>query len=276
MSGITIDRDGRGVATIMIDNPPINLLTVDVFIEIAKALVALSDDDSVRAVVLRSANPEWFIAHFDVEAIQQMPTNLPVPSELNNFHRMCEAVRTMHKPTIAVIEGRVGGGGNELAMSCDMRFATPSAVFNQPEVALGILPGGSGTVRMPRLIGRGRALEVILGCDDIDAATAERWGMINRVIDADEIGAFVDRLAGRIAGFPPAAVAAAKASVLRSERGIDGQLLAEATAFNALLGLADTQTALANFIERGGQTPEGERRLGALAAELGAAEGPRS
>ena len=271
MSGIAISVDDRGVATITVDNPPINLLTVDVFIEIAKGSADLAVSDEVRAVVVRSANPEWFIAHFDVEAIQQMPTDLPAPTTLNNFHRMCETFRTMPKPTIAVIEGRVGGGGNELAMSCDMRFATPAAVFNQPEVALGILPGGSGTVRMPRLVGRGRALEAILGCDDIDAATAERWGMINRVIEPDAIDAFVDRLVGRIAGFPPAAVAAAKASVLRSERGLDGGLLAEATAFNALLGLTDAQTALSNFMERGGQTPEGERRLGALAAELGTA-----
>ena len=86
--------------------------------------------------------------------------------------------------------------------ACDMRFATPDAVFSQPEVALGIIPGAGGTVRLPWLIGRSRALEVVLGCDDIDAATAERWGWVNRVLPADDIDAFVDRLAGRIASFP--------------------------------------------------------------------------
>ncbi len=269
MTAVAINVDDRGIATLTIDNPPINLLSRDVFIEIAKASADLAVSDEVRAVVLRSANPEWFIAHFDVEAIQQMPADQPAPTTLSSFHRMCEAFRTMPKPTIAVIEGRVGGGGNELAMSCDMRFATPSAIFNQPEVALGIIPGGSGTVRLPRLVGRGRALEVILGCDDIDAATAERWGMINRVLEPDAIEAFVDRLASRIASFPPAAVAAAKASVLRSEQGVEGELLAEGTAFSALLGDDDTVAALATFMDRGGQTPEGERRLGELAAELG-------
>jgi enoyl-CoA hydratase/carnithine racemase len=271
VAAVAINVDDRGIATLTIDNPPINLLSVDVFVEIAKASADLAVSDAVRAVVLRSANPEWFIAHFDVEAIQQIPTDQPAPTTLNNFHRMCETLRTMPKPTIAVIEGRVGGGGNELAMSCDMRFATPNAIFNQPEVALGILPGGSGTVRLPRLVGRGRALEVILGCDDIDAATAERWGMINRVIEPDAIEAFVDRLAARIASFPPAAVAAAKASVLRSEQRIEGELLAEGTAFSALLRDDDTVAALATFMDRGGQTPEGERRLGALAGELGMA-----
>ena len=88
-------------------------------------------------------------------------------------------------------------------------------MFNQPEVALGIIPGGTGTVRLPRLIGRSRALEVILGCDDIDAGTAERWGWVNRVLPTDELATFVDRLAARIASFPPHAVAAAKASVVR-------------------------------------------------------------
>ena len=268
MPGIQITVDDRGVATITIDNPPINLLTGELFIEIAKESKRLADDDAVRAVVLRSANAEWFLAHFDVEAIRQMPTDQPAATELGNFHRMCETLRTMPKPTIAVIEGRVGGGGNELAMSCDMRFATPDAMFNQPEVALGIIPGGSGTVRLPGLVGRGRALEMILGCDDIDALTAERWGMINRVIQSDEIEAFVDRLAGRIASFPAAAVAAAKASVLRSEHGIEEQLLAEGSAFGALLANPETADALAAFMERGGQTVEGERRLGALAGEL--------
>jgi enoyl-CoA hydratase/carnithine racemase len=269
VAAVAINVDDRGIATLTIDNPPINLLSVDVFVEIAKASAQLAEDDAVRAIVLRSANPEWFIAHFDVEAIRQTPTDLAPPVALKNFHRMCETFRTMPKPTIAVIEGRVGGGGNELAMSCDMRFATPCAIFNQPEVALGILPGGSGTVRLPRLVGRGRALEIILGCDDVGAVTAERWGMINRVIEPDEIEAFVDRLTSRIASFPPAAVAAAKASVLRSEHGIEGELLAEGAAFNALLGDNETVVALARFMDRGGQTPEGERRLGELAAELG-------
>jgi enoyl-CoA hydratase/carnithine racemase len=162
----------------------------------------------------------------------------------------------------------VGGGGSELTLSCDMRFATPAAVLSQPEVALGILPGGSGTVRLPRLIGRSRALEVILGCDDVDAATAERWGWVNRVLPAREIGPFVDRLAGRIASFPARAVAAAKASVVRAESGVEDQLLAEGNAFNATLGGDDTQRRMRRFLELGGQTPDGERRLGELAGQL--------
>jgi enoyl-CoA hydratase/carnithine racemase len=268
MSAITLTVDDRCVATVVVDHPPINLMTTDVFVELAKLTSALAVDRGVRVVVLRSANPEFFIAHFDVEAILGFPTDTPPPSELPGFHRMCETLRTMPKPTIAVIEGRVGGGGNEVAMSCDMRFATQQAVFNQPEVALGIIPGGTGTVRLPRLVGRGRALEIILGCDDIDAATAEQWGMINRVLRATEIDLFVDRLAGRIASFPRDAVAAAKASVVRADQELGDDLLAEATAFSSLLGNADSRDAMTAFLAHGGQTPEGERRLGDLAGEI--------
>jgi enoyl-CoA hydratase/carnithine racemase len=268
VSQIGVSVDG-GVAVVTIDHPPINLMTIDVFIELAGAVDRLAAADDVRAVVLRSADPEWFIAHFDVEAILSFPIDQPAPTELNGFHAMCEQLRTMPKPTIAQIAGRVGGGGSEVALSCDMRFATPDAVFSQPEVALGILPGGSGTVRLPRLIGRSRALEVILGCDDVDAATAERWGWVNRVVAANDISTFVDRLAGRIASFPAHAVAAAKASVVRSELDVVGQLLAEGAAFNATLAEPTTQSAMRRFLELGGQTPEGEQRLGHLAGELG-------
>ena len=262
-----------GVATVTIDAPPINLMTVEMFKQLSRAIEALSTDDAVQVVVLRSANPEWFIAHFDVEAILTFPTDVPAvagteTATLNNFHRMCEMLRTMPKATIAVVEGRIGGGGSEVALSCDMRFATPDAIFNQPEVAIGLIPGGSGTVRLPRLIGRSRALEVILGCDDIDAATAERWGWVNRVLPADQIDGFVGKMASRIARFPRAAVIAAKKSVLLAEAQVTEDLLVEGDLFNALLSDPQGRVAMAKFLTSGGQTPEGERRLGKLAGEL--------
>lgn len=268
MSPVAVETRDNGVAVVTIDHPPINLMTVEVFIELAGLAAELDADDDVRAVVFRSANPEWFIAHFDVEAIRTFPRDQPEATELNAFHQMCEHLRTMAKPTIAQIEGRVGGGGSEFALSCDMRFVTPDTVLSQPEVALGILPGGSGTVRLPRLIGRSRALEVILGCGDVDASTAEAWGWVNRVLPPDEITGFVDRLASRIASFPPHAVAAAKASVLRAEGDLTDDLLFEGNAFNATLAHDVTHDAMARFMEIGGQTPDGERRLGELVDEL--------
>lgn len=268
MTALSTAVDDRGVATVVVDHPPINLITMEVFFELGAEIERLALDASVRAVVFRSANPEWFLAHFDVEAIQQFPREQPVPTAIGPYDQMCETLRTMAKPTIAVITGRVGGGGSELALACDMRFATPDAIFSQPEVALGIIPGAGGTVRLPRLVGRSRALEVVLGCDDIDAATAERWGWVNRVLPAGEIDAFVDRLVGRIASFPPHAVAAAKDIVVRSETGVEDDLLAETVSFNATLASDETHDRMQRFLDAGGQTPDGERRLGQLAAEL--------
>lgn len=266
---IRVRHDGA-IARVVIDSPPVNLFTFALFLETADVIARLATDDSVRVVVISSALPEFFIAHFDVEAILGFPTDQPLSGELNPYHRMCETLRTMPKATIAVLEGRVGGGGSELALSCDMRFAsrgTPShrgAIFNQPEVGLGIIPGGSGTQRLSRLIGRSRAMEVILGCDDVDADTAEKWGWINRALDPKDLWPFVDRLARRIASFPPHAVAAAKRAILLAEKNMEADLLVEAREFHATLGRPGAREAMLRFLERGGQTYEGELRLAEL------------
>jgi enoyl-CoA hydratase/carnithine racemase len=258
-----------GVARVVVDNPPINLFDITLYADMVRVSHELASDPDVRCVVLASAVSGFFIPHFDVSVILQMPHDMPVPKRFHDFNIMCENFRTMPKATIAVVEGRCGGGGNELALACDMRFALRGrAVFNQPEVALGIVPGSGGTVRLPRLVGRSRALEMILGSDDIDADTAAEWGMINRSLDAEQLWPFVDRLAARIAKFPPDAVAAAKAAVLRADGNLEPDLLTESGEFNRLLGRPRAQSAMRNFMEHGGQTVDGESRLGDLAAEL--------
>lgn len=270
MTGVSVAKDG-GIARVVFDSPPINLFTVGLFAETARIIAELAVDDEVRVVILSSADPDFFIAHFDVEAILTFPTDQPPAATLNAYHVMCENLRTMPKATIAVIEGRVGGGGSELALSCDMRFALGAskkhrgAVFNQPEVALGIIPGGSGTQRLPRLIGRSRALEVILGCDDVDAELAEEWGWVNRTFTKrKKLWAHVERLAARIASYPPHAVAAAKASVLRAEKDVEADLLDEGNAFAGTLGGPGTREAMERFLRNGGQTKKGESDLGNL------------
>lgn len=262
-----------GVATATLSNPPLNLMTLPLFGDLARFSAEVATDDSVRAVVLRSDDPDFWIAHFDVEAILKFPTDGPAQRAAkvddNPFHAMCERFRSMPKAVIAEVGGRVGGGGSELALSCDMRFgARGRTVINQPEVALGILPGGSGTQRVPRLVGRGRALELILGCDDLDAESAERWGYLNRALEPDELRPFVTRLARRIAGFPASAIAAAKRAVLTAEPDWSAGLLDEGLGFQQLLRTPEAQRAMRRFLERGGQTREGERRLGALCADL--------
>jgi enoyl-CoA hydratase/carnithine racemase len=267
-------RVAGGVAFATLASPPLNVMTLPLFGELARFSLEVAADDAVRAVVLRSDDPEFWIAHFDVEAILGFPVDAPAQRAAkvddNPFHAMCERFRTMPKAVIAEIGGRVGGGGSELAMSCDMRFgARGRTVVNQPEVALGILPGGSGTQRLPRLVGRGRALEVILGCDDLDADSAERFGWLNRALAPEELRPFVDRLARRIASFPAPAIAAAKRAVLAAEPDWTDGLLDEGYAFQQLLRTPEAQRAMRRFLERGGQTREGERKLGALCTELG-------
>ena len=138
----------------------------------------------------------------------------------------------MPKATIAKIEGRCRGGGSELALACDMRFAAiGKAILSQPEVGLGIIPGGGGSTRLPRLVGRARGLEIILGCADFDAELAERYGYINRALPASEIGAFVDNLANQIASFPAETIAIAKEVVTNNDSGIEDALASERESF---------------------------------------------
>lgn len=261
-----------GVATVLIDNPPINLMTSGLFRSLAKVSVDLSNDDDVRVVVLRSANPEFFIAHFDVAAILEFPTDGEAVEEpeLGGFDRMCEAYRTMDKVTIAELRGRVGGGGAELSSACDMRFGDLETFrWNQMEVPLGILPGGGGTQRIPRLIGIGRAMEVVLGADDVDAATAERWGFLNRAMSGDSLSAYVDAVATRIASFPSAAVREAKRAVNASvERSLDEGLKYESYLFQVLLRDADAQPSMRQYLDAGGQTRDVELRIGSVMGEL--------
>lgn len=205
-----------GVARATIDHAPINLLDLQLMLELHRFGEEVSADESVRCVVFDSANPEFFIAHADIDLLLGLPREeRAAPNgELGFFHALVDRFRTMPKPTIGVIEGRARGGGCEFACSLDMRFASRErALFGQPEVALGIIPGGSGTQRLPVLVGRARALEIALGGDDIDAVTAEAWGLVNRALPDGELRPFVDALAARIASFPAHAIAAVKASV---------------------------------------------------------------
>lgn len=267
---LDIHTEGRAV-WVTIDNGPINLLTTDLMVELLKLGAALQADDDLLVAVLQSANPDFFIAHFDVAALVGGATGQePIRSdELNAFGVMCEMYRTMDKVTIAKIAGRIGGGGSELAMACDMRFgALGQAVMNQMEVPIGILPGGGGTQRLPRLIGRARAAELILGGLDLDAETGERWGYFNRCLEPGELDAYVDGLARRVATFPPSAVRLAKESLHNSDTDPVPGLVEESWLFAQLMADPVATTAMSAFLELGGQTPEGEKRVQDLAAEV--------
>jgi enoyl-CoA hydratase/carnithine racemase len=165
--------------------------------------------------------------------------------------------------TIAKIEGRARGGGSEIALAMDMCFAAVGkAIFGQPEVAVGLVPGGGSTQRLPRLIGRGRALEVLLGCEDLSAELAERYGYINRAMPADELTPFVERLAHRIASFPAHTVAHVKTAVdLGALGSLAEGLLVEAHESDLSVASEVTQARVAEALKVGAETYEGELEL---------------
>ena len=268
---LTVARAGR-VATVTIDNPPVNVITMALLAELEAVSVMLKRDPDLTVVVMRSADPDFFLAHFDVAAILERPTagTAQRDAQIKPFHSLCERFRTMNKVLIGQIEGRIGGGGSELAANFDMRFGVRGKTrVNQMEVPLGIMPGGTGTQRLPRLIGHGRAMELILSGDDMDAETAERWGYLNRIFAPDAIMPYVDNLARRIASFPPTAVRVAKESVNNSEKPWLEGLFEEAYLFEGLLRTEAAQRNMQRFLEIGGQTREGESRMDELCAALG-------
>jgi enoyl-CoA hydratase/carnithine racemase len=258
LTRITADT---GICRATIDHPPINLLDLQLLAEIVRLTDEVAADDDVRVLIVDSADPEFFIAHADVGLILDLPTDdTALHDELSPFHAAMERFRTLPKATIAVIEGIARGGGSEFAMAFDMRYAAlGEARFGQPEVAVGIIPGGGGTQRLPRLIGRGRALEVILGCMDIDAATAETWGYVDRALPADELRQFVDALAARIASYPPGAIANAKRAV---DAALEGDLATglriEDQLFRETLAQPVARERLQAVIDAGAQTRDFE------------------
>jgi enoyl-CoA hydratase/carnithine racemase len=266
---IDVQRDGP-LVTATVNNPPINLITMALFGELARLGEELEADPAAVVFVLKSADPDFFLAHFDVAALIAM-ADAPAPptDDANAYHAMCHRFRTMNKVTIAQIEGRVGGGGAELSMNFDMRFGViGKTVISQMEVPIGILPGGTGTQNLPRLVGRARAMEIILGGIDVDAETAERWGWLNRALPANAIDAHVDALARRIASFPADAVRLAKQSVNSATLPMAEGCQQEADLFQTLLFSNPARHAMRRFLELSGQTRDGELRVAEISGAV--------
>jgi enoyl-CoA hydratase/carnithine racemase len=269
---ISFKRDGK-IVTATVDAPPINIITIPLWRELDRMSQDVEADKDCLVFILKSANPDFFLAHFDVAAILEFPIDRPASrqgSESNDYHAMCNRMTTMDKVTIAQIEGRVGGGGSEFSMGFDMRFGVLGKTkVNQMEVPLGILPGGTGTQKLPRLIGRNRAVEIILGGIDIQADEAERWGYLNRAFKPGEIGPYVDALARRIASFPVEAVKLTKAAINSATKPLAEGLQDESYLFQQLIRTESGRRNMAKFLKIGGQTREGELRIDELNRQLG-------
>ena len=210
LSQFNIDRTFSGRWTITFNNPPINMFIPTTIVELEALMTDLEADPFVKVVVFQSANPDFFIAHLDVAKAAAQPGVLDL---WRNFVLRLSSTAIV---SIAKIRGRTRGIGNEFVLACDMRFASrQNALFGNPEVGVGLIPGGGALEWLPRLVGRSRALEIVLGADDFDADIAERYGWVNRTLDDDDLDSFVDRLVRRLASFDREVLAAAKAQINR-------------------------------------------------------------
>jgi enoyl-CoA hydratase/carnithine racemase len=252
-----------GVAFVSIDHPPINLLDDALSQEFDRLGRELEIDEAVRVVVVQSALPDFFIAHSGLGRVGAASKTVSQTRSFRLTQTIGERFRNMPKVTIAKVEGRARGGGSEIALAMDMSFAAiGKAIFSQPEVAVGLVPGGGSTQRLPRLMGRGRALEVLLGCNDFRAELAERYGYINRALPADELTPFVEALAHRIASFPAHTIAHVKAAVDKGAfASLAEGLLAEAHESDLSVASVVTQARVAEALKVGAETYEGELEM---------------
>lgn len=252
-------RRERGVAFVTINHPPMNMLDVALVNDLTTFLDEVQRDDGVRVVVFDSADPDYFLSLYDAQDLATRAVNPGTTGTVTSFFQeFVERYRTSPKVTIARIEGRVRFAGNEFVLGLDMAFAAKGrAIFGQPEVSLGVVPGGGATQRLPRLVGRARALEIILGSEDFDAEQAERYGWVNRALPSTEIGTFVEQLAFRIASFSPDALRLAKQAVDAGARPFAEGLREEGSCWDQAIATPEAKRRFQEFVAGGGQTRSG-------------------
>ena len=246
---ITVDRRGA-VAVLTINRPDkLNALNNEVHSEAVAALDELREDDTVRVVVITGAGEKSFVAGADIGEFQEQT---PV-TQRNRFHEstLFNSIDIFPKPVIAMVNGFCLGGGNEVALACDIRICSNTARFSQPEINLGLIPGGGGTQRLTRLIGEGRAMEVMLTGDMIDAETALKFGLINHVYPADELEAKTMELANKIAEKAPIALQLVKEAVkFASRSNLDEGLRREVDLFAICFSTEDKKEGVSAFLEK--------------------------
>jgi enoyl-CoA hydratase/carnithine racemase len=254
---LRVGRSDAGVLSVVIDAPPMNLIGPELVRDLVTLLSELESHEDIRVMVLESADPDYFVPHVDLTKVAEYTAEAakaggPDDASLGMlWHKLSE----LPVVTIAKLRGRARGAGSELALACDMRFAArENVVLGQPEIGFGAPPGAGGVQHLGRLLGRGRAMEVILGAADFDADEAERYGWVNRALPDAELDAFVARLARRIASFPADAVQSTK-QVL-NELTLPGAdaIRADARRFQQLVGSDTVKARAATLFAQGLQT----------------------
>lgn len=258
-----------GVACVAIDHPPLNLLDGRLAGDLSAFAAVVRADPEVRVIVFESADPDFFVAHGDLSVVEQPEVLATLtaqePGTLAPLATLFEAIRTLPQVTIGKVAGRARGAGAEFLLALDLRFAARrTALFGQPEAALGLFPGAGGTQHLPRLTGRARALEIILGGAAFDADLAERYGWINRALPAAELDAFVAGLARRIASRPAEAVALAVRAVDASALPLEEGLLLEDALIRQVFTSPEALTRMKAALAAGVQTRPVELDLEAV------------
>jgi enoyl-CoA hydratase/carnithine racemase len=265
---LTVRVEG-GVLFADIAAPPMNLLGPELVRDLVSLIKQAEADDAFKVLVFKSADPDYFISHVDVTRIteyREEAAKLTGEASIALLFRHLSASRLV---TIAQIEGRVRGAGSEFVLACDMRFAArESAMFGQPEPGLGVIPGGGGVQHLARLMGRARALEVMLSADDYDAELAERYGWINRALPAKALGDFVRSLAHRIAGFPAVGQVVVKERVNAIALAPVEDFRRDSDLFSEGVRNPEAQKRIQAALTRGFQTRDAEMSLGRLLGDL--------
>jgi enoyl-CoA hydratase/carnithine racemase len=245
------------------DNPPINLIDGLMYDEMSDLMNEIEADPALKTVVFDSAHHDFYLAHYSAAG---QPSRSGVPPWIDVARRLalCGVI------SIAVVRGRARGAGSEFALACDMRFASlEKAVFGQPEVGLGLLPGGGSIDRLSLLVGRARAIEIVLAADDFDALTAERYGWINRALPDAELDAFVSNLVRRVGSFDVQALRTAKSLLNQSGLPDEARLRATQDIFFGAYGWEGARERAPRLRELGwGQPGDFELRVGPLLADL--------
>ena len=247
---------------VVFDHPPFNIADATLFQDLQNLLVRIDASPSLRVVVFESASPDFYLAHFDLTGKTGNVTTSVGPSGMPIL--MDTYVRLTKSPVVSIakIRGCVRGACSEFVLACDMRFASrENTRLGQPEVGVGVNPGGGGTERLPPLVGRGRALEIILSANDFDGETAERYGYVNRALPDAELDGFVNALARRIASFDRRPIAAAKKLVNQVSLPSADHLLDGLNSFLTALTWSETLQRIQTLLKQGlQQDPDFEKR----------------
>ena len=268
-SQFNVDHTYPGLWTITFSNPPINMFVPTTIVELGTLMADLEADPSLKAVVFQSMNPDFFIAHLDVSKAAERPEVLGLWRE---FVLRLSSTRVV---SIAKIRGRTRGIGNEFVLACDMRFASrQTALFGNPEIGVGLVPGGGALEWLPRVVGRSRALEIVLSGDDFDADIAERYGWVNRTVDDGDLDTLVDTLAQRLASFDRETLAAAKAQLNRFGTPTATELQSSNDIFFSTLAMPGAQARRAKIRSIGyGIRSDFELNFGRYLPAFGRADG---